>query len=60
MKRSRYNNTFLLNLYNLRPLTLLVEHELVPSGNYYLHTFFEYMILNSISTNGEITRLNNY
>lgn len=60
MYRQRNDNTFLMNLYNLRPLTLTVNHDSIPGSNYYLYVLYEYPVLTEITETGHIERLENY
>jgi len=59
MDRDRLNNKFYLNLYNLRPLKIVLNHESIPSIDYKLYVLFEYPVLTSID-NGQIERIENY
>jgi hypothetical protein len=61
MKKSRSDFTFLLNLFNLRPLTLQIEHDIVPDSGYYVYVMWEYLIINELDVRNSVwTRLENY
>ena len=55
-----YSFDFLLNLYNLRPLQLIINHDLIPDSTYSLLVFWKFGLLFNINKIGNISTIEKY